>query len=68
MDEFCWEKERYDIDLSDHDIKNIHFVQTGYAMPYESTHKFDVKIKKGKGAQLETKVILEGKNNKLCFD
>jgi hypothetical protein len=38
-------------------------------MPYESTHKFDVKVRKGKGTtQLEKKVILEGKNNKLCFD
>jgi hypothetical protein len=69
MDEFCWEKERYDIDLQDQDIKNIQFTQTGYAMPYESTHKFDVKVRKGKGTtQLEKKVILEGKNNKLCFD
>jgi hypothetical protein len=37
-------------------------------MPYESSHNFDVKIKKGKGTQLEKKKIVEGKNNKLCFD
>jgi hypothetical protein len=23
MDEFCWEKERFDIDLQEEDIKNI---------------------------------------------
>jgi hypothetical protein len=31
-------------------------------MPYESTHSFDVHIKKGKGGAVEKKRILEGKN------
>jgi hypothetical protein len=37
-------------------------------MPYESTHSFDVLIKKGKGSQNEKKRIQEGKNQKLCFE
>ena len=38
-------------------------------MPYESTHSFDAVIKKGKsGSTIEKKRILEGKNQKLCFD
>jgi len=36
-------------------------------MPYESTHTFDVKIKKGKATNLEKKRIVEGKN-KLCLE
>lgn len=37
-------------------------------MPYESTHSFDVIIKKGKNGQLEKKRISAGKNQKLCFE
>lgn len=55
------------------DIKDILFNQTGYSVPYESTHKFDVKIQLAaatskSGSTTETKKILEGKNHKLCFD
>ena len=35
-------------------------------MPYESTHNFDITVKNGNTA--EKNKILEGKNNKLCFD
>ncbi len=37
-------------------------------MPYESTHSFDIVIKKGKGTQIDKKRIQQGKNGKLCFD
>lgn len=37
-------------------------------MPYESTHSFDIVVKKGKGGQMEKKRIEKGKNEKLCFD
>ena len=37
-------------------------------MAYESTHTFDIKIKKGKAATIEKKKIFEGKSNKLCFE
>jgi len=48
--------------VNDEDVKDIQFVQTGYAMPYESTHSFEVNIKKGKGGQTEKKKINEGKS------
>lgn len=37
-------------------------------MPYESTHTFDVIIKKGKGGSIDKKQIQKGKNRVLCFD
>jgi hypothetical protein len=37
------------VEVSESDAKDINFVQTGYSMGYDSTHSFEVKIKKGKG-------------------
>ena len=37
-------------------------------MTYESTHSFDVKIKKGKSTSIDKKRIQESKNGKLCFE
>ena len=31
-------------------------------MPYESTHSFDIFVKKGKGSQIDKKRIQKGKN------
>jgi len=47
MDEFCWKQERFDVEISSSDKSDISFVQTGYAMTYDSTHAFDIQAKKG---------------------
>lgn len=36
-------------------------------MPYESTHKFDIKVMKGKNKSIDMK-IEKGKGKKLCFE
>lgn len=59
MDEFCWKKERFDIDVTDKNIQDIEFLQTGYSMPYTSTHDFDIKVKKGSGGKSEKKKIAQ---------
>jgi len=37
-------------------------------MVYDSTHNFDIKVRKGKASTTEIKKIVEGKGNKLCFE
>ena len=54
--------------MSDSDIKDISFVQTGYSMVYDSTHNFDIKIRLPGDTKSDRKKIVEGKGNKLCFD
>jgi hypothetical protein len=56
-----------DVNVGDNDVKDITFIQTGYSMPYDSTHSFDVVVKKGKGGSVEKKKILKGDNQQLCF-
>jgi hypothetical protein len=36
-------------------------------MTYDSTHSFDILVKASEGKQ-ETKKIVSGKGNKLCFE
>ena len=68
MPEFCWQQEKFDIDVQEEDSREYQFIQTGYAMPYESTHTFDISIKKGVSGQVDTKRIDRTKGGKLCLD
>ncbi len=44
-------------------MKNLKFEQTGYAMPYDSTNAFKVKVNDKSVMDIE-----QGKSNKLCFE
>ena len=65
-DDFCWQQDRFDIDVQDEDVKSIEFVQTGYAMYYNSTHGFEARIRRN--GKDEKKRIGEGQNQKMCFE
>jgi len=58
----------YDIDLSGEDNKEYTFIQTGYSLPYDSTHSFSLTIQKGKEGKKETKNVQKTANGKICLD
>ncbi|CDW74259.1 nodal modulator 1-like [Stylonychia lemnae] len=66
--EYCWKVDSYQVNAQDDQNREIIFEQVGYQMPYESTHSFDLFVKKGKGSQIDKKRIQKGKNHHLCFD
>ena len=42
--DFCWKESIINIDIKNHDIKNINFIQTGYALQYYSEKDINVQI------------------------
>ena len=68
LSQFCWEQRKFYIELEDKDITNIAFKQKGYALPYESSHSFDIKAAGAEGTKDSIKKIEKGKDQMLCFE